>query len=135
MLKNKVYSNNACIEGDLEKKHKKAYRIYFKRIEMTNKMWPYSRIYYSNVPYLQPQMYVKPEGAITVSELLMMSRVSLKTCWAIKEHWNNKFYYTVASCWSFLYTLYYDAQNHEHQGYIFFSFITKLQYAMKSTFF
>jgi hypothetical protein len=41
----------------------------------------------------------------------------------------------VASCWSFLYTLYYDAQNHEHQGYIFFSFITKLQYAMKSTFF
>jgi hypothetical protein len=38
MLKNKVYSNNACIEGDLEKKHKKAYRIYFKRIEMTNKM-------------------------------------------------------------------------------------------------
>jgi len=33
--------------------------------------------------------------------LLMMSGVSLETCWAIKKHWNNKFYYTVASCWFF----------------------------------
>jgi len=28
----------------------------------------------------QPQMYVKPEAAITVFELLMMSGVSLETC-------------------------------------------------------
>jgi len=26
-----------------------------------------------------------------------MSGVSLETCLAIKKHWNNKFYYTVAS--------------------------------------
>jgi len=52
----------------------------------------------------QPQTYVKPEAAITVFELLMMSGMSLETCWAIK-HWNNKFYYTVASCWLFLYDL------------------------------
>ena len=46
----------------------------------------------------QPQTYVKPEAAITVFELLMMSGVSLETCWAIKKHLNNKFYYTVACC-------------------------------------
>jgi hypothetical protein len=45
----------------------------------------------------------------------MMNGVSLETCWAIKKHWNNKFYYTVASCWLFLYDLYYDALIHEHQ--------------------
>jgi len=50
----------------------------------------------------QPQTYVKPEAAITVFELLMMSGLSLETCCAIKKHWNNKFYYTVASCWLFL---------------------------------
>ena len=32
----------------------------------------------------------------------MMGDVSPETCWAIKKHWNNKFYYTVASCWFFL---------------------------------
>ena len=41
--------------------------------------------------------YVKLEAAITVFELLMMRGVTLKTCCAIKKHWNNKFYYTVAS--------------------------------------
>ena len=35
----------------------------------------------------------------------MMSGVSLETCWAIKKHWNNKFYYTVPPCWLFLYDL------------------------------
>jgi len=45
----------------------------------------------------------------------MMSDVFLETCWAIKKHWNNKFYYTVASCWLFLYDLYYDERIHEHQ--------------------
>ena len=63
----------------------------------------------------QPQTYVKPEFPSTVFELLMMSGTSLKTCWAIKKHWNNKLYYTVASCWLFLYELYYDAWIHEHQ--------------------
>ena len=29
-----------------------------------------------------------------------------KTRWAIKKHWNNKFYYTVASCWFFVWDLY-----------------------------
>jgi hypothetical protein len=50
-------------------------------------------------------------------ELLMMSGVSLETCWAIKKHWNNKFYYTVATCWFFLWDLYYDAWIHKHQVY------------------
>jgi hypothetical protein len=45
----------------------------------------------------------------------MMFSVSLKTCWAIKKHRNNKFYYTVASCWLFLHDLYYDAWIHECQ--------------------
>ena len=83
----------------------------------------------------QPQTYVKPEAAITVFELLMMGGVSPETCWAInpsnaelnpfchllallgahhilhlskvrvKKLWNNKFYYTFASCWFFLYDL------------------------------
>jgi len=46
-----------------------------------------------------------------------MGGVSPETCWAIKKHWNNKFYYTVASCWFFLWDLYYDARIHEHQNY------------------
>jgi len=54
----------------------------------------------------QPKTYVKPEAAITVFELLMMGGVSSETCWAIKKHWNNKFYYTVASCWLLLYDLF-----------------------------
>ena len=45
----------------------------------------------------------------------MMGGVSPETCWAIKKQWNNKFYYTVASCWFFLWDLYYDARIHEHQ--------------------
>jgi len=45
--------------------------------------------------------------------------VSPETCWAIKKHWNNKFYYTVASCWFFLWDLYYDAQICEHQAVVF----------------
>ena len=50
----------------------------------------------------KPKTYVKPEAAITVFELLIIGGVSPETCWAIKKHWNNKFYYTVASCWFFL---------------------------------
>jgi hypothetical protein len=55
--------------------------------------------------YRKPQTYVKPEVAVTVFELLMMSGVSLETCCAIKKHWNNKFYYRVVSCWLFPYNL------------------------------
>jgi hypothetical protein len=68
-------------------------------------MQPCSRIYYYKVCHRsswQPKTYVKPEAAITVFELLMMGGVSHEACWAIKKHWNNKFYYTVASCWFFL---------------------------------
>jgi hypothetical protein len=54
----------------------------------------------------------KTRGCNYSFELLM---VSLETCWAIKKRWNNKFYYTAASCWLFLYDLYYDARIHEHQ--------------------
>jgi hypothetical protein len=50
----------------------------------------------------QPKTYVKPEAAITVLELLMMGGVPPETCRAVKKHWNNKFYYTVASCWFFV---------------------------------
>jgi hypothetical protein len=45
----------------------------------------------------------------------MMGGVSPETCWTIKKQWNNRFYYTVASCWFFLWALYYDARIHEHQ--------------------
>jgi hypothetical protein len=44
----------------------------------------------------------------------MMGGVSPETCWAIKKHWNNKSYYTVASCWLFLWDLYYDVRIHDH---------------------
>ena len=66
-------------------------------IEITNMMRPCGYRQLSAT-----QTYVKPEAAITVFELLKMSGVSLETCWAIKKHWNNKFYYTVAFCWLFL---------------------------------
>jgi hypothetical protein len=43
----------------------------------------------------------------------MMGGVSSETCWTIKKHWNNTFYYSVASCWFFLWDLYYGARIHE----------------------
>jgi hypothetical protein len=49
-------------------------------------------------------------------------KLSSETRWAIKKHWNNKFYYTVASCWFFLWDLYYDARIHEHQTLCYSSF-------------
>jgi hypothetical protein len=57
----------------------------------------------------------KPRGCNYSFEFLMMGGVSPETCWTIKKHWNNKFYYTVASCWFFLWDLYYYARIHEHQ--------------------
>jgi hypothetical protein len=83
----------------------------------------------------QPKTYVKPEVSITVFELLMMSVVSLETCWAIKKHWNNKFYYTVASCWFFLYNLYYDARIHEHQTSLWLNIICGMQNVERNPFF
>jgi len=47
----------------------------------------------------------KTRGCNYSFELLMMSGMSLETCWTIKKHWNNKFYYTFASCWLFIYDL------------------------------
>jgi hypothetical protein len=44
--------------------------------------------------------------------------VSPETCCVIKKHWNNKFYYTVASCWFFLWDLCCDERIHEYQGHI-----------------
>ena len=46
-------------------------------------------------------LFARHEAALTVFELLMMGGVS-ETCRASKEHWNNKFYNTVTSCWFFL---------------------------------
>jgi hypothetical protein len=48
-----------------------------------------------------PHAYVNRRLQIQL-ELLMMSGVSLETCWAFNERWNNKFYYKVASDWLFL---------------------------------
>jgi hypothetical protein len=55
------------------------------------------RLYYSR----SPNVYVNQRLQIHL-ELLMMSGVTLETCWAFNKRWNNKFYYKVASCWLFL---------------------------------
>jgi len=47
----------------------------------------------------------KTKGCNYSFKLLMVGGVSPETCWAIKKHWNNKFYYMVASCWFFLWDL------------------------------
>ena len=49
--------------------------------------------------------------------LLMMGGVSPETCWASHKYGIIKFWYTVASCWIFLYELYCDTRIHEHQPY------------------
>jgi hypothetical protein len=48
-----------------------------------------------------PHAYVNQRMKILL-ELLMMRGVSLETCWACNERWNNKFCYKVESCWLFL---------------------------------
>jgi hypothetical protein len=69
-------------------------------------LWFYIRFWLLAAAMAEPSQwpatknYVKPEAAITVFELLMMRGLSPETR-AIKEHWNNKFYYTVATCWFF----------------------------------
>jgi len=49
--------------------------------------------------------------------LVIMGGVSPETCWASYKYGKIKFWYIVASCWIFLYELYYDARIHEHQIY------------------
>jgi len=100
--------------------------------EITNKMQPCNRIYYSNVYWRLNTFraaHRSSSGAINCIcslwftytcvdrpvttcvckpedanslELLMMSGVPLEKCWAFNKRWNNKFYYKVASCWLFL---------------------------------
>jgi hypothetical protein len=56
---------------------------------------------------LQPLVYITRECKNSL-ELLMMSGVPLKTCWAFNKLWNNKLYYKAASCWCFYWgNLYY----------------------------
>ena len=45
----------------------------------------------------------------------MMGGVSPETRWASYKYGIIKFLYVVASCWIFLYELYYDARIHKHQ--------------------
>ena len=57
----------------------------------------------------------KTRGCQCSFRLLMIGGVSPETCWASYKEKIIKFWYTVASCWGFLYELYYDARIHEHQ--------------------
>ena len=50
--------------------------------------------------------------------VLMMGGVSPETCWASYKYGIIKFRYTDATCWIFLYELYYDARIHEHQDHV-----------------
>jgi hypothetical protein len=67
-------------------------------IEMTNKILLCRTIYFPIVSWLLN---------------IFQEITSLETCWAVKEQWENKLSYTVASCLSFLQDLYYDAWIHE----------------------
>jgi len=51
----------------------------------------------------------KTRGCQCSFRLLMMGGVLPKTCWASYKYGLIKIWYTVASCWIFLYELYYDA--------------------------
>jgi len=59
----------------------------------------FCRLLATTVAYDNTRM--KPEAVITVKMLLMMVIISLETCRAAREQWNNKLSYTVASCWFF----------------------------------
>jgi len=94
-------------------------------VEITNKMQPCNRIYYSNVCWrlnMFRAAYRSSSGALNCIYSLWftyargdrpLSSLSgkcvptqtwqwLETCWAFSKHWNNKFYYKVASFWIFL---------------------------------
>jgi hypothetical protein len=57
----------------------------------------------------------KTRGCQCNFRLLMMGGVSPETCWASYNYGIIKVLYIVASCWIFLYELYYDGRIHEHQ--------------------
>jgi hypothetical protein len=102
--------------------------MHWRYVRNCGHLWPFNQLYWNCVcirtikgSRAQPSQrqatknVCKTRDCNTIFELLMMSGVSPKTCWAIKKHWNNKFNYTVASCWFFLWVLYYDARIHGHQ--------------------
>jgi hypothetical protein len=66
----------------------------------------------------QPFTYAKPEAASAVLGSWWWVVCRPNTLSFIIT-WNNKFWYTVASCWLFLYELYNDTQIHEHQEHTF----------------
>jgi len=62
----------------------------------------------------------KNRGCQRSFRLLMMGGVSPETRWAPYKYGIITFWYTVASCWIFLYELYYDGRIHERQiQYVF----------------
>jgi hypothetical protein len=75
-------------------------------------LWFYIRLWLPVAMMAQPL-----QASIRVFELLIMGGVSPETYWAIKKYWNNKFYYTVASCWFFLWDSNYDVRIYERQYY------------------
>jgi hypothetical protein len=86
--------------------------------------WPSQR--------LATQIVCKTRAFSYSFKLLIMGDVSPETYWAIKKSWFNNFYYTVASCWFFLWYLFYDARIHEYQVYsnLHLIFRTHLIYAL-----
>jgi hypothetical protein len=59
----------------------------------------------------------KTRGCQCRFRLLMMGGGSPETCWASYKYGIIKFWYTLVSCWIFLYELYYDARIHKHQDH------------------
>jgi len=59
----------------------------------------------------------KTRGCQCSFKFLMMGGVSPETCQASYKYGIIKFWYIVASCWIFIYDLYYVARIHEHQVY------------------
>ena len=59
----------------------------------------------------------KTRGCQCSFRFLMMGGVSPETCWASYKYGTiKKIWYIVASCWIFLYELFYDVRIPEHQG-------------------
>ena len=61
---------------------------------------------------LQPSTYEKPVAASAGLGSWWWA-VSPETCWASYKNGIIKFWYTVVSCWIFLYEFYYDARIHD----------------------
>ena len=76
-------------------------------LEITNKMQPCNRIYYSNVYWMLNMFraaYRSSSGALncicSLWFIYTCGDLPVTTC--VYKRWNNKFYYKVASCWLFL---------------------------------